>query len=110
VVKAYEEIEQMLRGIKIPAIIHQYQGNHFQTNRLLENEMIYFSVGKQIFNSSKKSLIENIPITRLFFETVTQVYSVQKVYEEYCNLFHLDLSNIQAQIRNNFEKFFHLIP
>lgn len=110
VVKAYDEIEQMLRGIKVPAIIHQYQGNQIQTKRLLENEMIYFSVGKQIFNESKKSFLEDIPLTRLFFETDTQTYSVQKVYESYCKIFHLDLAYLQAQIRNNFEQVFHLIP
>ena len=101
VVKALDEIELLLKESKVPIILHQYLGNEIQTNRLLANEQIYFSFGKNL---------NQIPLNRIFLETDITSKNIQDVYLEFANLRQLDLMNLKQILCSNFESVFGLIP
>jgi TatD DNase family protein len=110
VVKALDEIELLLKESKVPIILHQYLGNEIQTNRLLANEQIYFSFGKNL-NQPKTSInLNQIPLNRIFLETDITSKNIQDVYLEFANLRQLDLMNLKQILCSNFESVFGLIP
>jgi TatD DNase family protein len=104
------QIELLLKESKVPIILHQYLGNEIQTNRLLANEQIYFSFGKNL-NQPKTSInLNQIPLNRIFFETDITSKNIQDVYLEFANLRQLDLMNLKQILCSNFESVFGLIP
>jgi TatD DNase family protein len=110
VVKALDEIELLLKESKVPIILHQYLGNEIQTNRLLANEQIYFSFGKNLNQPKTSKNLNQIPLNRIFLETDITSKNIQDVYLEFANLRQLDLMNLKQILCSNFESVFGLIP
>ena len=110
VVKAFDEIELLIRESKVPIVLHQYLGNEIQTNKLITNEQIYFSFGKNL-NQPKTSInLNQIPLNRIFLETDITSKNIQDVYHEFANQRQLDLMNLKQILYSNFERVFGLIP
>ncbi|MFY8108415.1 MAG: TatD family hydrolase [Bacteroidia bacterium] len=110
IVKAYDEIELLVRKSKVPVILHQYLGNEIQTNKLLANELIYFSFGKNLNQPKSILTLNQIPLNRIFLETDITSKNIKDVYLEFANLRQLDLIHLKQILYLNFEKVFGLIP
>jgi TatD DNase family protein len=110
VVKAYDEIELLLRESRVPVILHQYLGNEIQTNKLLANEQIYFSFGKNLNQPKPSMALNQIPLNRIFLETDILSKNIKDIYFEFANLRQIELIHLKQILYANFEKVFGLIP
>jgi len=108
-VKAYSEILEIIKQEKItvPLIFHQFMAN-FETYKQLLKYNSYFSFGKNLFLEKAKifSYFDEIPISRIFFETDDSEILVEKVYLKASEMLNLDIEILKTQIVTNFDTIF----
>jgi TatD DNase family protein len=110
VVKAYQEVDFLLKGFENAVIFHQYQGSNQQTIQLLKRPNYYFSFGVLMMQNKVEHIISEIPLERIFFETDTSKFSIEEVYKKYSDLSGIKLEILKEKIQENFSKVFGLIP
>jgi TatD DNase family protein len=110
VVKAYDEIELLIRTTKVPIILHQYLGNEIQTSRFLSNKLVYFSFGKNLNHSKTISALNQIPLNRIFLETDISSKHIKDIYNEFSAISQIDLNKLKQILYLNFGRIFPLIP
>ncbi len=110
IVKAYDEIELLIRNTKVPIILHQYLGNEIQTSRFLSNKLVYFSFGKNLNHSKTISALNQIPLNRIFLETDISSKHIKDIYNEFSAISQIDLNKLKQILYLNFERIFPLIP
>lgn len=110
-VRAYNEVLQMKKKIrhKKPWIIHWFNASAETADQLLKKDF-YLSFGHMLFNEQSKaySAFPHIDISRIFFETDDASYSIAEVYERAVQIKGLKSSELEKQIRNNFQQCFGL--
>lgn len=81
-VKAYSDIIQIIKGRRpnVPLIFHSFNGNEAILKQL-QTCNCNFSFGKQLTTSKKiQSLLPQVPMSRLFFETDANDISIDNIY------------------------------
>ena len=110
VVKAFDEIELLIRESKVPIVLHQYLGNEIQTSRFLSNKLVYFSFGKNLNHSKTISALNQIPLNRIFLETDISSKHIKDIYNEFSAISQIDLNKLKQILYLNFGRIFPLIP
>lgn len=101
-VRAYHDLVPILKNLKIPVILHQYNGNANISHSFLQNESIFFSFGRQLFSSNFDTEIFSVlPLNRILFETDSTDKHIEDVYEKAALLFDLDFEQLVVQLQNN---------
>jgi TatD DNase family protein len=104
-VRAYSDLLNTLKNenINIPLILHNYNGNSDQTERLLKFNC-YFSFGKSLFQNRPKleKTFQQIPLSRLFLETDESEISIQAVYAKAAEIRNIPLQQLMNQLKQNF--------
>jgi len=108
-VRAYSDLMSILknRRIEIPMILHDYNGNRIQTEKLLTFNC-YFSFGKSLFQDRIKlnETFRKIPLNRLFLETDDSNITIESVYAKAAEIRSISLSQLIAQEKQNFVEIF----
>lgn len=109
-VKAFDRLISIKKELKsnVPWIIHGYNSNIQITNQLIKNDL-FFSFGKSILNTSKKS-IEIIPLNRVFCETDNADIKIQEIYAQVAKCKNLKISQIKNEVFNNFQNTVKMNP
>jgi TatD DNase family protein len=101
------EIKNRLK-ISVPIIIHGYSKNRQVAKQLIANGF-YLSFGKYLLrNPELKEVFQSIPNDKFFLETDTMEETLQEVYDLAALYKGFTLAEMQALIRDNFEKVFRL--
>ncbi len=108
IVKAYEELLQILKQEKItvPIVLHGFSKNIELANALIKNN-IYLSFGKYLFLSEATAkAFEKLPIDNLFLETDNSNYAINEVYIKASEIKNISVQDLQVNIYNNFLRVF----
>ena len=108
-VKAYADFASIAKKYpKANFVLHGFSGNEEVLKQLLLFKNVYFSVGKYLFNPSSNAsmVISKIPLTKLFLETDTSNYLIDKVYKQASQLLLIEESILKNQIFSNFVEVF----
>ena len=107
-VRAYSDLQKLKKEIQsdLPWIIHGYQGN-METTKSLIRQGFYFSVGESLLkNESKQTVLQSIPIERLFLETDDKDLSIHEIYRIAMQSLNMDEQMLTEVIFNNFRNLF----
>lgn len=100
----YEAISKVSN---IPFIIHGFN-EPIEMVRQFKQPNVYFSLGESVFKNHNKNIkmLKEIPLHRLFFETDDSDISIKDIYQQFCNIRNISLSEIKPQIAENLNKVF----
>lgn len=87
-------------------IIHGFNSSEIILNQLIDNGF-YLSVSEQFLNT-KSTLLNNIPIDKLFLETDDKDIEIEDLYNISAEILNLTVEELIQQISKNFEKCFKL--
>ena len=108
-VRAYSDLMNIVktRRIETPMILHDYNGNRVQTEKLLTFKC-YFSFGKSLFQDRPKlnEIFREIPLNRLFLETDDSEVTIESVYSKAAEIRSIPLSQLITQEKQNFVEIF----
>lgn len=104
--------EKTSRKIQGPWILHDFNGTREDIQAAMDHNC-YISLGKNIMRDNTKVVKALVAIKRdrLFFETDENDYSIEQVYQRYCELSGIGdsgLLELCQQIENNFKTLFAL--
>jgi len=101
------EIKERL-NISVPIIIHGYSKNKQVAKQLIANGF-YLSFGKYLLrNPELKEVFQSIPNDKFFLETDTMEETLEEVYDLAALYKGFTLAEMQALVRDNWEKVFRL--
>ncbi|EQC46422.1 hydrolase, TatD family [Bacteriovorax sp. BSW11_IV] len=113
-VRALSEIlsEKTSRKIEGPWVLHDFNGNSQEIQAAMKHGC-YISLGKNMMRDNTKVVkaLMAIKRDRLFFETDENDYSIEEVYQRYCELSGIGekgLLELCEQVENNFKTLFAL--
>jgi TatD DNase family protein len=108
-VKAYNELIRTRSEMqpKQPWIIHGFSSSPQIANQCIESGMC-ISLGKVLFNNSLtiRSLLQAIPLSRLFLETDENDYTIDDVYQKYATLMEITVDQLKFEMVKNFDNYF----
>jgi len=107
-VKSYSDILEFRKksDLSLAWIIHEFSGNQFQANSLLEKNC-YLSFGHFLLNSSKlQQFFRLVDLSKVFFETDESTISVEKIYLKAAVLKNISMETLIEQIQFNFNEVF----
>ncbi|MFA9389827.1 MAG: TatD family hydrolase [Prolixibacteraceae bacterium] len=107
-VRGYSDVLYSLKrmNFQLPVIFHDYRGNIEQSRELLKFNS-YFSFGKSIISELKvKSIVSEIPLSRIFFETDESSLSIEKIYLSAATVLKCSVEELSKQVLNNFKTIF----
>ncbi len=105
-VAAFQEIIAIKKrmNVEVPMIIHGFSKNLQTAKQLLENGF-YISFGKYLLqNPDLEIVFKEIPNDRFFLETDSSSYAIEEVYALVAKYKNVEVSELKAQIQNNFNK------
>lgn len=107
-VKCRDLFSACLPDIHVPVILHGFNGSAAYAQSLLLNQHVYFSLGSVLYKSPGKaaSLLQTIPLHRLFLETDNSNYTIHKTYLLAAGLKGITVELLQQVIKQNFCKVF----
>ena len=101
------EIKNRL-NISVPIIIHGFSKNKQLAKQLISNGF-YLSFGKYLLrNPELKEVFQSIPNDKFFLETDTMEETLEEVYDLAALYKGFTLAEMQALVRDNWEKVFRL--
>lgn len=107
-VKSHFEVMRIMKeqGVK-KAVFHGYNNRYTILEKVLENGF-YVSIGAAVLNekSPAAALIGQIPREKLFLETDDSSFSIEEIYAAAAAKLNLNLTDLQAQIAQNFNQLF----
>lgn len=105
--KDYLDLLPCLRRSRIPWIFHDYIGNMWQTEALLEYNA-YFSFGKRLVAGCDETIntIKYIPADRLLLETSNYNINIDHSYKKAASIKQLSMKEFKKLIFFNFESIF----
>lgn len=108
-VRAYAEVEQILKGFSLPSIIfHGFIGSE-QLCRQLTSQGYYISFGFNALRSPKTiEALRSCPLDRLFLESDTTEQDIEELYSEASKLKGIKIEQLTENIYSNFTKLFSL--
>ncbi len=108
-VKAHQELLEMRRRFnpKQAWIIHGFDSSP-QLAANLVSKGIYLSIGERLLRKPEKSrsVLANIPLSKLFIETDEDKKSIQELYKDVSKIYQIDEEKLRASIFENFVKLF----
>jgi len=109
-VKAYDEVYDLKkkRASTLPFIFHRYNASIDQFIKL-NSLHCYFSFGSELLNPTEKvkTIIKQVPINTVFFETDDTQISIYDVYSAYAQLSGTSLDKLKLVIYENFRNLFY---
>ncbi|MES2728157.1 MAG: TatD family hydrolase [Bacteroidota bacterium] len=108
-VKAYADFAAIAKQYpQVSFVLHGFSGNAAILQMLLAFENVFFSMGKYLFNpaSNASLIIADVPLNRLFLETDTSQYYIDKVYEQAAQILEMEETVLKNQIFHNFALLF----
>ncbi|MES2381664.1 MAG: TatD family hydrolase [Bacteroidota bacterium] len=108
-VKAYADFAAIAKQYpQVSFVLHGFSGNAAILQMLLAFENVFFSMGKYLFNpaSNASLIIADVPLNRLFLETDTSKYYIDKVYEQAAQILEMEETVLKNQIFHNFALLF----
>ncbi len=107
-VKCRDLFSVCLPGIRVPVILHGFNGSAAYAKALLMHQHVYFSLGSVLYKSPEKaaSLLQTIPLQRLFLETDNGQYTIDKIYLLAAGLSGITTEALQHALKQNFYKVF----
>lgn len=93
-------------GFKGNIILHDYNGNEYQTEKLLKRNS-FFSYGKSLYRCENRGFksLDLIDVDRIFLES-TKDHSIEDSYVTLAKLKGLTLNELTLKIQDNFKKLF----
>lgn len=108
-VKMVNELIRLKRDLKpqMPWIIHGFNANAQTANECVKHGL-FMSVGHLLCNgeASITKVINQIPLTCLFFETDESDYAIEKIYQQYSLLTGKPMNDVTDSIYANFARYF----
>jgi TatD DNase family protein len=108
-IKSINEVIRIKKELKpcMPWIIHGFNANKQTADECIKHGLL-LSIGHQICNreSSIAKIIDQIPLTSLFFETDESDLPVEAIYEQYSLLTGKPLNDVCESIYANFARYF----
>ena len=106
-VRAFEPVMDMLRDIRVPAVIfHGFIGSAEQAQRAIERGY-YLSFGERTLRSPKSiEALRSIPLARVFVETDDSPTPIEELYDRIAALLDISAEELMLQTRENFEHIF----
>ena len=106
-VRAFEPVMDMLRDIRVPAVIfHGFIGSAEQAQRAVERGY-YLSFGERTLRSPKSiEALRSIPLARVFVETDDSPTPIEELYDRIAALLDISTEELMLQTRENFEHIF----
>ncbi|MBP7508406.1 MAG: TatD family hydrolase [Prolixibacteraceae bacterium] len=104
-VRAYSDLMQVLKASKFsyPVILHNYNGNKFQTKQLLKYNC-YFSFGEPLFLKNKTAdIVQHIPANRIFLETDESNFSIGEMYSSAAIMLKMEEKELKSIVFENFK-------
>ncbi len=104
-VRAYSDLLQVLKASKFtyPVILHNYNGNKFQTKELLKYNC-YFSFGESLILKNKTAeIIQHIPKNRIFLETDESNFSIREMYSSAAIMLKMEENELKSVMFDNFK-------
>jgi TatD DNase family protein len=101
-VRAWDEFYSLIKSQQhTPWIIHGFNSPK-QVPRLLQTK-VFFSLGPaSLQNPHMQSILSKIPLNRILFETDNTAIDINQVYRDYSQATATPLSEVHAQIEQNF--------
>lgn len=106
-VRAYTEVIAMLRGIKIPVVIHGFRKRPELAANLLQ-QGYYLSFGNALTGSESTAAasLAAMPPDRFFLETDDAALPVENIYEAAARIRKTDPDTLILQLQKNFKTVF----
>lgn len=106
-VRSYSDVLQFADEIKVPWIVHGFNGNEQQAKALLEKGA-RLSFGTAMFKNYKlATAIEKVPVNKLYLENDTNAASIRTIYQFAANARKTTLDHLRKAIWTNFERDFN---
>lgn len=108
IVKAYEELLQILKQekISVPIVLHGFSKNIELANALIYKN-IYLSFGKYLFlNPNTAKAFKQVSLENVFLETDNSNYAINEVYTKASSIKNISVKDLQLNIYNNFLNIF----
>ncbi len=112
IIHSVNTINEVIRKKKelkpqLPWIIHGFNANIQAANECIKHGL-YLSIGHQLCNrnSSVAKIIEQLPLSGLFFETDESDRSIEEIYKEYAQITRKPLKDVGESIYANFARNF----
>lgn len=102
-VKCRDLFSVCLQLIKVPVVLHGFNGSFGYAKSLLLHPQLYFSLGNVLFKSPEKAsaLLQTIPLNRLFLETDNNAITIDKIYVLAAGLKGITVELLQQKITEN---------
>lgn len=101
-VRAWEEVFQLLEKehFSLPVVFHGFNKGESMAMRIIEKGY-YISFGKWIEKERIRSVLQKIPLDRVFLETDAVDISIEEIYSMAADATRLPLDTLSAQIKEN---------
>ncbi len=88
-------------------ILHDFNGNLQIYSQFLDTRT-FFSFGNNFMREKSKiaTIFSNFDVNRIFFETDTKSFSIEKVYEKASKILKIDIESLERNIFENFLRIF----
>jgi TatD DNase family protein len=110
-VRAYADLLQLHSQLKpsIPWIFHGFNGNLQIASQLIKKGC-FLSIGPAIIANLKlQETMVQLPLEHLFFETDTQMISIEEIYLKVAKIRKSPMDLLAPKIQSNFEKLFNQV-
>ncbi|MCF8269632.1 MAG: TatD family hydrolase, partial [Crocinitomicaceae bacterium] len=100
-VRAWDEFYALLKSKQTPWIIHGFNSPK-QVSRLLQTKVLFSLGPASLQNPHMQSILTQIPLNRVLFETDDTASDINQVYLDYSRATSTPLEEVYAQIEQNF--------
>jgi TatD DNase family protein len=106
-VKAFSELQNLLRvhNEKSPVIFHGFNKS-YEVARSLINNGYYLSFGKALQKPSLQQVLQQLPLSQVFFETDDSTISVQQIYALAAAALSIEENSLFLQVQKNAQQVF----
>jgi TatD DNase family protein len=100
-VRAWDEFYALLKSKQTPWIIHGFNSPK-QVSRLLQTKVLFSLGPASLQNPHMQSILTQIPLNRMLFETDDTASDINQVYLNYSRATSTPIEEVYAQIEQNF--------
>lgn len=101
-IRALDDTLEILKDATVPVIFHGFSGSLQSAQRII-GAGYYISFGHLLLNNIKlQSVIRNIPLSFIFFETDESPWSIEEIYSKAALILGLNIEDLKAEITKNF--------
>lgn len=101
-IRALDDTLEILKDVTIPVIFHGFSGS-LESAQRITRAGYYLSFGHLLFNNIKlHSVIRNIPLSSIFFETDESHWPIEEIYSKAALILGLNIEDLKTEITKNF--------